>query len=135
MAASKASSEGIWLRRFLKSCGALQPRATTRCEDNRACQLMSVSPAHRERSKHIDLRVSSLKEQVKNGVVRLFQCLTTCMTAVVFTKSLPGPKVIEHRVVFLSNALPTFARALRAAAALLSELVARPQKGCCSSRV
>jgi hypothetical protein len=120
MAASKASLEAIWLRRLLKSCGAPQPRATTLYEDNRACQLMSESPAHRERSKHIDLRVYSLKEQVKNGVVRLFECPTTCMTADVFTKSLPGPKFIEHREVLLGNALPTAPRALRAAAALLS---------------
>jgi hypothetical protein len=121
MAASKASLEAIWLRRLLKSCGAPQPRATTLYEDNRACQLMSESPAHRERSKHIDLRVYSLKEQVKNGVVRLFECPTTCMTADVFTKSLPGPKFIEHREVLLGNALPTAPRALRAAARLLSE--------------
>ena len=46
---------GIGLRRLLKSCGAPQPRATTLYEDNRACQLMSESPAHRERNKHIDL--------------------------------------------------------------------------------
>ena len=66
MAASKASLEAIWLRRLLKSCGAPQPRATTLYEDNRACQLMSESPAHRERSKRIDLRVYSLKEHVKS---------------------------------------------------------------------
>ena len=62
MAASKASLEANWLRRLLKSCGAPQPRATTIYQDNRACQLMSQSPAHRERSKHIDLHVYSLKE-------------------------------------------------------------------------
>ena len=105
MAASEASLEAIWLRRLLKSCGAPQPRATTLFQDNRSCQLMPQSSAHRERSQHIDLRVYSLKEQVEN-IVRLFECPTTCMTADVCTQSLPGPKFIEHREVLLSNAEP-----------------------------
>ena len=106
IAASKASLEAIWLQRLLKSCGAPQPRATTLYEDNRACQLVSESPAHRERSKHIDLRVYSLKEEVKNGVVRLFECPTTCIMVEVFAKSHPGPKFIEHREDLLGNAEP-----------------------------
>jgi len=81
---------------------------------------MSESPALRERSKHIDLRVHSPKEQVKNGVVRLFEGPTACMTADVFTKTLPGPKFIEQREVLHGNALATAPRALRAAASLLS---------------
>ena len=95
MAASKASLEAIWLRRLLKSCGAPQPRATNLYEDNRACQLMTESPARRERSNHIDLQVYSRKEQVKNGVVRPFDCPTTCMTADVFMKIPPCTQV--HR--------------------------------------
>ena len=74
MAASKASAEAICLRRLLKSSGTPQPRVTTPYEDKRAFQLMSESPAHRETSRHIHLRVLLLKEQVKNGVVRLFEC-------------------------------------------------------------
>ena len=42
------------------------------------------------------------------------------MTADVLTKSLQGPNFIEHREVLHGNALPTAARALRAATSLLS---------------
>ena len=120
MAASKASLEAIWLRHLLKSCDAPQPRASTLYEDNRACELMSVSQAHRKRSKHINLHIHSLKEQVKNGVVQLFECPPACLTAEVFTNFLPGTNFIEHREVLHGNALPTSPRALRAAASLLS---------------
>ena len=80
---------------------------------------MSESPAHRERSKHIDCRVNSLKKQVKNGVVRLFEFPTACMPAGVCTKSLLGPKSIQHREVLHGNALPAAPRALRAALVLM----------------
>jgi len=116
-ATAEASLEANSLRRLLKSCGAPKPRATTLFEDNRACQLMSESPAHLERNKHIDLRVHSLKKQVKNGVARLFECLTACMPADVFTKSLRDPRS-SSTVKF--STLPTAPTALPAAASLLS---------------
>jgi hypothetical protein len=84
MAASTASFQAIWLRR-LKSCAVPQPRAATLYKDSRAWQLMSESPARRDRSKHIDIRVHSLKEPGKNGVIRLSECYTARMNAGVLT--------------------------------------------------
>ena len=81
---------------------------------------MLEAPAHHERGKHIVLRVYTLKKRVKNGVVGIFKCPTTCMPADVFTRSLPGPGFIEHCEVMQGNALPTVPMAQRAAVALLS---------------
>ena len=135
MAASKASLEAIWLRLLLKSCEAPQPRATTLYEDNRACQLMSESPAHRERRKHIDLGVYLLKEQVKNGVVRLFECPTTCMPADVFMKSTRDPSsssIMKSSTATRYRLLRGhYERQLRSS----PEQEPRPKNSCCCSRL
>lgn len=107
MSASKAALEAVWLRRILADAGAQQTSPTPLYEDNRACRLMSENPVHRERSKHIDIRVYSLREQVARGIVRLIDCPTADMTADALTKALPAPAFIKHRQCMRGHSSPS----------------------------
>ena len=40
-------------------------------EDNRACQLMSEPPTHRERSKHTELRVHGTSQERRRSTLRV----------------------------------------------------------------
>ena len=97
VSASWAADEILWLRRSLAELHVPQKQATPLYEDNRACRMMSENPVHRERSKHIDYRVHSLRERVADGVVRLLDCPTVDMVADMGTKSLPAPAHARHR--------------------------------------
>jgi Reverse transcriptase (RNA-dependent DNA polymerase) len=110
MSASKAALEAVWLRRILADAGAPQASPTPLYEDNRSCRLMSENPVHRERSKHIDIRVYSLREQVERGVVRLIDCPTADMTADALTKALPAPAFIKHRQCMRGHSPPSAPR-------------------------
>jgi len=116
MAASKASTEVIWLRRILAGLGCAQQKPTPLYEDNRAALLLADNPVHKERTKHIDMHLHSLREHVTNGVVKLVQCPTGDMTADVLTKALPAPAFRRHRDVLFGRAThsaPEFMSSLR----------------------
>ena len=104
MAASKASTEALLLRRILAGLGCPQRTSTPLYEDNRAALLLADNPVHKERTKHIDMHLHSLREQVANGVVKLIQCPTNDMTADVLTKALPAPAFRRHRDVMFGQA-------------------------------
>lgn len=103
VSASKAALEAVWLRRILADLGIPQPQPTPMYEDNHACILMSENPVHRERTKHIDIRIHSLREKVQLGEVRLVPCPTAHMTADALTKALPAPAFIKHRQTILGH--------------------------------
>ena len=60
---------------------------------------MSENPVANDRSKHIDYRVHTLRERVKDGIFRLIDCSTTDMLADIFTKNLPAQDFARHRTV------------------------------------
>jgi hypothetical protein len=107
VSASWAADEVLWLRRTLLDLGVPQLQPTPLWEDNRACRMMSENPVHKERSKHIDYRVHSLRERVFDGVVRLLDCPTADMTADMGTKALPGPAHCKHRDTAMGIIAPT----------------------------
>jgi transposase InsO family protein len=106
MEASKAALQVVWLRRILAAFGHHQHGPTPLGEDNRACQLMSEAAGQKDRVKHIDLRVWSLKEKVAEGVVQLHAVPTAYMPADIFTKALPQPAFERHCAVVQGLALP-----------------------------
>ena len=107
MAASATAQCTLWLRRVLHGLKAPQLQPTPLYEDNQACILLSENPSHKGRARHIDLHVHSLRDHVKNQVVRLVACPTFHMTADLLTKALPSPTFVRHREVMLGNAPPT----------------------------
>jgi hypothetical protein len=107
MAASDTALTVLWLRRILHDMGASQSTPTCLYEDNAACIMLSENTSHKGRARHIDLRVHSLRDHVRNGVVRLVACPTFDMTADLLTKALPSPSFYRHRDVIFGNAAPT----------------------------
>ena len=60
VAASQAGKEILYLRALLKGFACPQKRPTELWEDNSSCILMSENLTNRERSRHVDVRVSFL---------------------------------------------------------------------------
>jgi len=104
MSASHTCNEVLWLRRLLTSIHLPQHKPTPLYEDNRACIIISEHPSYQGRAKHIDTRIHSLREHIRNGSVKLVPCPTLDMTADCLTKSLPAPAFKRHRNVLLGLA-------------------------------
>ena len=104
MAASNAALHAVWLKRMLMACEMLSGAPVVVFEDNEGCIAMSENLRSKTRSKHIDLRVWSLKEHVERGVLRLVSCPTEDMCADGMTKGLTPYKFAQHRDVMLGLA-------------------------------
>jgi hypothetical protein len=104
MAASKACTEVVWLRRLLSGLGYPPTSATVLYEDNRAAIQLAANPVHKDRTKHIDMRRHALREFVADGVIQLVPCPTQDMAADALTKALPGPTFLRHRSVLFGRA-------------------------------
>ena len=86
MAASTAALHSVWLKRILMACEMLSGALVVEFEANEGCIVMSENLRSKTRSKHIDLRGWSLKEQVARGVLRLLSCPMEDMCAGDMTK-------------------------------------------------
>mmetsp|Transcript_28739 Transcript_28739/g.67115 ORF Transcript_28739/g.67115 Transcript_28739/m.67115 type:complete len:206 (-) Transcript_28739:135-752(-) len=104
MAASKAGTEVVWLRRLLAGLGFPQLLPTVLYEDNQAAIQLAANPVHKDRTKHIDMRRYALREFAADGVLQLVSCPTQDMAADALTKALPGPVFLRHRSVLLGSA-------------------------------
>jgi Reverse transcriptase (RNA-dependent DNA polymerase) len=107
VSASKASDELAWLRRTVFDLHAPQDGPTPLYEDNRSARMLSETSALKERSKHIDYRIFSLRDRVASGIVRLVDCPTFDMVADLLTKNLPSPSFRRHRDTLLGSSRHT----------------------------
>ncbi|GKF01521.1 hypothetical protein Tco_0028444, partial [Tanacetum coccineum] len=57
--------------------------------DNKSAIAPSCNNVQHSRAKHIDVRYHFIKEQVKNGIVKLYYVRTEYQLADIFTKPLP----------------------------------------------
>ncbi len=77
MAASEASKEAVYLRRFATELGIEEDRPPSLSVDNQAARDLAFNPEHHERTKHIDRRHFYIRELVENphdhGAVRLYR--------------------------------------------------------------
>lgn len=101
VSASKTADDLAWIRRTLDGLGLPQPTPTPLYIDNRSARALAQSPAHRERTKHIDFRVFALRDRVASGVVHLVDCPSGDMLADILTKNLPSPAFTRHRQTML----------------------------------
>ncbi|GJU45410.1 hypothetical protein Tco_1202676 [Tanacetum coccineum] len=58
------------------------------CCDNKSAIALCCNNVQHSRSKHIDVRYHFIKEQVENGVVKLYFVITEYQLADIFTKAL-----------------------------------------------
>ena len=96
-AMTNAVAECSWLRQLLQELLCVVPKATIVYCDNVSAVYLSVNPVHHRRTKHIELDIHFVREQVALGKVHLLHVPTTQQFADVMTKGLPTPVFEEFR--------------------------------------
>ncbi|KAK4387561.1 Retrovirus-related Pol polyprotein from transposon TNT 1-94 [Sesamum angolense] len=64
IAAAATSNQAIWLRRILEDMGEKQEEPTTIYCDNKSAIAITKNPVQHSRTKHIDIKYHSLREQL-----------------------------------------------------------------------
>nr|CAD1817025.1 unnamed protein product [Ananas comosus var. bracteatus] len=96
VAAAKASSHAIWLRRILEDVGEKQEAITLYC-DSKLAIAMGKNPINHEGTKHIAIKYHFIREAIENGQIKLKYCKTTEQLADIFTKALTREKFFYMR--------------------------------------
>lgn len=92
VAAAKATSQAIWLRRILEDIGEKQQEATILFCDNKSAISIAKNPVNHERTKHIAIKYHFIRDAVEQGEIQLEYCKTQEQLADIFTKALPKEK-------------------------------------------
>ncbi|KAK1601384.1 hypothetical protein QYE76_037226 [Lolium multiflorum] len=99
IAASEASSEAVWMKRFIVELGvvpsALDPLVIY-C-DNMGAIANAHEPRSHKRLKHIKLRYHSIREYIEDGEVKICKVHTDLNVADPLTKALPRAKHDQHQ--------------------------------------
>lgn len=90
LSASQATRESIWLRNFFSEIDRPLNNAGARIyTDNQAVISMSLNPVQHNRTKHIDIPVHHIRDEVKKGRVSFTHIPGSDNPADIFTKPLP----------------------------------------------
>jgi len=94
-----SAKELVWIRNLVSeiSPGLADTTPTVVHEDNEAAIKLASNPIDHARSKHIDVRMHYVRDQVNTGVLELKWCPTQLMVADALTKQLPKPAFQRHR--------------------------------------
>ncbi|KAK1647387.1 hypothetical protein QYE76_065192 [Lolium multiflorum] len=99
IAASEASSEAVWMKRFIVELGvvpsALDPFVIY-C-DNMGAIANAQEPRSHKRLKHIKLRYHSIREYIEDGEVKICKVHNDLNVADPLTKALPRAKHDQHQ--------------------------------------
>ena len=99
LAASEASKEGIWIRKFIIKLGVV-PSALDPVElycDNMGAVAQAKEPRSHQKSKHIERRFHIIRDFVKSGFVKVCKIHTDLNLSDPMTKPLPRAKHEQHR--------------------------------------
>lgn len=97
MAATQGTKTAIHLRVFLNEIGYLQEEPTLLNEDNQPCIALTKNPVHHARTKHLDIQLHFVRQQVEKKVVTLAYCPTEVNIADLLTKPLPRVRFEQLR--------------------------------------
>ena len=86
MALGKATSEALWLKRFLEELGYKLP-AVKIYGDNQSSIALAKNPQFHPRTKHIDVRFHFIRERIEKGEIILKYLRTDEMLADLLTKA------------------------------------------------
>nr|GEY02754.1 hypothetical protein [Tanacetum cinerariifolium] len=96
---SRCCAQILWMRSQISDYGHGFNKISMYCDNKSAIALCCNNVQH-SRSKHIDIRYHFMKEQVENGVIKLYFVNTEYQLANLFTKALG-----RDRIEFLINKL------------------------------
>nr|AAL58228.1 putative gag-pol polyprotein [Oryza sativa Japonica Group]ABF96256.1 retrotransposon protein, putative, unclassified [Oryza sativa Japonica Group] len=97
VAASKAVSQVVWLRRIMEDLGEKQYQPTTIYCDSKSAIAISENPVSHDRTKHIAIKYHYIREAVDRQEVKLEFCRTNEQLADIFTKALSKEKFVRDR--------------------------------------
>ena len=96
-AVANAVAECSWLRQLLQELLLDVSKATIVYSDNVSAIYLLANPVHHRRTKHIELYIHFVREQVALGRIRVLHVPTAQQFADVMTKGLPTPTFEEFR--------------------------------------
>ena len=97
MAASEASKEAIYLKRFSEELDLAHGSPLELFEDNKGARDLAYNPEHHSRTKHIDRRHFYVRELVENGELVVPYVKTDDNIADFFTKALTAKRFFALR--------------------------------------
>jgi hypothetical protein len=83
-------AEATWLRQLLHELQTLPSRCTIVYCDNISTVYLSTNPIQHQRTKHVEIDLYFVRENVAIGQVRVLHVPTTSQFADIFTKELPS---------------------------------------------
>ena len=96
-AVANAVAEYSWLRQLLQELSCPVDHATVVYCDNVSAVYLSANPVHHRRTKHIELDIHFVREQVALGHIRVLHVPTSQQFADIMTKGLPTASFEEFR--------------------------------------
>lgn len=108
-AVANAVAECTWLRQLLSELYCPVDKATVVFCDNVSAVYLSANPVHHRRTKHIELDIHFVREQVALGHVRVLHVPTSQQFADIMTKGLPSTTFPEFRSSLCVGADPSTA--------------------------
>ncbi|KAH9648407.1 hypothetical protein KPL70_025572 [Citrus sinensis] len=94
IALSEAVKEAIWLKGLVTELGLEQGSVNISCDSSSAIQL-SKNPKYHERTKHVDIRLHFIRDEIAQQVVNVIKIASECNPADMLTKPLPSVKFKE----------------------------------------
>ena len=91
IALTEAVKESFWLRGMIGDFGLKQESVAINCDNSSAICLAKHQTFH-ERSKHIDVRLHFIRDEIDKGSVRVEKVGTEHNAANMLTKALPRSK-------------------------------------------
>ncbi|KAH9761464.1 reverse transcriptase Ty1/copia-type domain-containing protein [Citrus sinensis] len=91
IALTEAVKKAIWLKGLVFELGFKQETVTISCDSSSAIQL-SKNPKYHERTKHIDVMLHFIREEISSGVVSVVKIPSEVNPADMLTKPLPTIK-------------------------------------------
>ncbi|KAH9668970.1 hypothetical protein KPL70_021600 [Citrus sinensis] len=89
IALTEAVKEAIWLRGLVSELGFKQKVVKVSCDSSSAIQL-SKNPKYHERTKHIDVRMHFIRDEIGKGVMNVVKVPSEVNPADMLTKTLPS---------------------------------------------
>ena len=97
MALTSAAQEAVWMRELCADLNSQPSDPIVIYEDNQSAICMARNPQFHGRTKHINIKLHFVREQVNAGTIRIQYCPTEDMLADFLTKGVSTEKFVKLR--------------------------------------